>query len=119
MSKWDKICENCDNLDTSDKSTWLATKYFCTYYRTYQYLDDDACGHFDNKYGWYITTAFCHIKGYEDENDMLEILKNFRDWYMIDEPKYQDFLDEYGLIGPVIASKLEKDDSKEEVALIM
>ena len=113
MSKWDEICENCDYMDLKDYSSWGSTKYYCGYYRTYEYKEQEACGHFKSKYGWYVTTAFCNIVG---SDNILETLTDFRDKHMINNSRYNEFLDEYGNIGPMVASKLENDPAKNEIA---
>jgi len=67
----------------------------------------------------YLTTAMCNILGYEDDCEVLETLRSFRDNYMKKKPECLPLLEDYSTVGPIIASKLDTDEDRVLKANIM
>jgi len=58
----------------------------------------------------FITTAVCHHRGLEDDCRELEILREFRDTYLLLTPEGNELIQEYYRISPEIAEKITHPD---------
>lgn len=101
-------CGNCEYYEFEGKNT----KGHCSYFGCY-YYPDDKCSHQKNvkTYGYegspcYITTMMCGILGFEDNCEILNTLRSFRNDVMQKDEKYKDMLFEYDTVGPEIARNL-------------
>lgn len=64
----------------------------------------------------YITTAIVDILGYEDNCDVLEALRSFRDNYMKHQEYCLPLLEDYDIVGPLISEELLNDEKREKQA---
>lgn len=61
----------------------------------------------------FITTVTCDILGKEDNDYVMQKLRNFRDNILQKGEEYYEILKLYDVIGPMIADKLRQDEEKE------
>lgn len=61
----------------------------------------------------FITTVTCNILGKDDNDIVMQKLRNFRNEVLQRDEKYYDILKAYDTIGPIIASNLINDKEKE------
>lgn len=115
-------CGQCKWIDDKNKSSWNDT-YYCNkpYKGGYHSLTEYACSGFipdpeklpkKGSYtpsGCYITTIICNILGYEDNCEVLTILRNFRDNILKQDPKYLTLLIEYDTVGPLISKGIQNE----------
>lgn len=66
--------------------------------------------------GCYLTTITCEILGKDDNDYVLNSMRQFRDNIMSKDSKYYSILMDYDLIGPLIAYKMSNDENKEKLA---
>ncbi len=111
-------CNNCRYMDYEDRNRY--DEAYCNHLRKYTSLSGGCYSGVPRESGsCYLTTAMCEVLGYADDCEILENLRGYRDWYMLNDPSCEDLLDEYKTVGPVIASKLKSDESKVEIAIFM
>ncbi len=125
-------CADCHHLNKSDVYTdfWGKETYYCRELRSYIKLDSNICEKVSidsrdaDKYGsftpsgCYITTIVCNILGYDDNCEILQILRDFRDNYLKRNPdKYLNLLMEYDQIGPSISDLIYKHEDRERLSL--
>lgn len=80
----------------------------CPLYKKYgPYIGTSAC---------FITTITCKILNKEDDDTVLNKLRNFRNNILQNNSDYYDILKEYDSIGPVIAFKIQTDNNKKRIA---
>lgn len=107
MLNYDNRCGSCGYFGfVSDYK-----KGYCEYYKAY-YYPDDSCYHYKDRSpsgGCYITTIVCDILGKEDDCDVLNTLRSFRNNYMQKNAEYSPLLMEYDVIGPKIAEAIRND----------
>lgn len=125
------LCCDCEYLNRNDEyKDWFSgkTKYKCKECWQYKDLQDPACSKIrpitknNGSYtpsGCYITTIVCEILGYEDNCELLCILRNFRDNVLKADPQYLQLLVEYDQIGPLIANYLRKEKNNITHALML
>lgn len=106
-------CGSCINFDSDGDYS----KGYCQYYRAY-YWPTETCNNYrDRNYtsSCYITTVMCNLLGYDDNCDILNTLRNFRNNILQKDEKYSDILYEYDTVGPEIAKSLNDEfkDSKD------
>lgn len=105
-------------------------KFYCNKMHRYVLVKEPSCNTYFVKRdknrplrspsnGCYITTAVVDVLGYEDDCEVLETLRAFRDNYMKKEEKYLPLLEDYNTVGRIISHKLEKDENKEKIANMM
>lgn len=58
----------------------------------------------------FITTAVCNHRGLEDDCRELEILRKFRDEYLLNKPEGNELVKEYYRVAPEIAEKITHPD---------
>lgn len=122
------LCENCDPTRTRTDFNGKITNY-CKAHRDYVKMDKNVCpdvlisknnyarlgSYRPSGFGCYITTIVCEILGYEDDCEVLSVMREFRDTYL--KIGHIPVLLEYDQIGPVISEYLRCDQERERVAL--
>lgn len=105
-------CGDCVKFDRNQKECW-GNRYYCTEKCKYKEPNDKACYSFIKKSeagykpsGCFITTVICEMLGYQDNCDILETLRGFRDHYLKNTNEGRKLLQEYDIIGPVISKEL-------------
>lgn len=86
------------------------------YCRNYDYKYCPIFKKSDNSSMCYITTIVCDILSKEDNNEVLNNLRYFRDNVMQKDEKYFGLLKDYDNIGPILATLIENDKDKEVMA---
>lgn len=66
--------------------------------------------------GCFITTVVCNILHKDDNEELLNNFRSFRDNVLQKNEKYFEYLQDYDNIGPVIADRLYKDKDREKMA---
>ena len=66
--------------------------------------------------GCFITTVTCEILDKKDDDKVMNGLRKFRDEVLQKDEKYAEILQNYDVIGPIIAENLMKDENKEKIA---
>lgn len=111
-------CLDCAYLDLNDRNKY--DEAYCNEIRKYTELDSYTCRYFtmrDEPYRTcFLTTAFCEIKGYDDDCYELQTLRKFRNEYIANISEGQSLLEEYMVVGPKIADKIIHDDDRETIA---
>lgn len=69
--------------------------------------------------GCYLTTAMCDILGFNDDCNVLETLRGFRDNYMKNNKDCTSLLEDYDNVGPMIVKCLNNDSYNLETAKTM
>lgn len=122
-------CCDCEHLNRKDEyKDWFSgdTKYRCKACWQYKKLTDSTCSSFKEikkdtgsytPSGCYITTIVCDILGYEDNCELLTVLRNFRDTTLKSNPIYFPLLIEYDIIGPIISRYISKEKNNYNFAL--
>lgn len=99
-------CGGCTNYDFQGDNV----KGYCSWYGAY-YYPGDSCSHQNPREssGCYITTIICNKLGYDDNCQLLNTLREFRDNVMQKNINYAKLLFEYDVIGPTIAGMINQD----------
>lgn len=63
----------------------------------------------------YITTAVCENLGKPDDCYELELLRNYRDEYLLEEEAGKDIVKQYYNIAPTIVKQIDKRDDAKEI----
>ena len=119
MNTFDGCCGSCENLNTND---YVRTKdhCYCTVRRQYYDLREPKCryyrydrykDYYDLNHRWYIVTVIFDKLGLKDEYECISILHNFRNDVLSKDPKYEEILGEYDIVGPEIAKLLAADEN--------
>lgn len=126
----EKVCGECIYLDYTNKEKYSSKdKFYCLKGRGYREPTERAC-HYDytlnqNIYnnggykpsGCYITTIVCNILGYDDNCELLQTLRQFRENILRPNPDYLPLLIQYDQIGPLISEKITNSDNPYDLAL--
>lgn len=86
------------------------------YCRDYNYSSCPIYKHTESSSPCFITTVCCQILGKDDQDPIMNNLRNFRKNILREDKKYYFILKEYDVIGPMIADALINDKDKEELA---
>lgn len=128
------VCGLCENIKPNDyKEDYYGKKrYYCKEKCEYRKLDEGICrdvlisrSNYDklgsySPSGCYITTIICEILGYDDNCEVLNVLRNFRDKYLkLNLDKYLGILQQYDFIGPIISEGLRNLEDKEKFSLML
>ncbi len=110
-------CGTCLNLNLKEKSKY-SDKYWCQERKNYFEPTDYSCSYYiedPNRVrtpgSCYITTIVCNILGYDDNCELLTILRNFRELYLKQNEKFLHLLVEYDIIGPNISYEIAKENN--------
>lgn len=92
-----------------------------TYYRYCRNYSYDECPIYKHQEssGCFITTVACQILGKEDQDPILNDLRNFRSNVLQKDEKYYDILKEYDVIGPMVADALVNDKDRDKIASVL
>ena len=111
-------CADCAKLNLNDQNKW--GEFWCGERGHYYPGSDSICSYFvargDGGGGCYLTTIVVHCLGYDDYCQYLQKLRHFRDEVMKKDEKYEDLLQEYNLVGPILAQSIEADENKRILA---
>ena len=121
-----EFCGDCIHLDWNNKERYTSIdRYYCDLKGKYVETKDYSCWSYsedknrtkgnDNSYtpsGCYITTIVCNILAYDDNCELLTILRDFRDNYLKTNHNYIPLLLEYDKIGPLISEEINKINTK-------
>lgn len=114
-------CAKCLYVEWNNKESYTSKdRYWCKEKCRYIEPTDNACYAFledkskknDGGYqpsGCYITTIIVEILGYEDNCEVLNVLRNFRDTTLKTNVDYLPLLFEYDKVGPIICEYLRKE----------
>ena len=118
------LCGDCIFLDLRDIK-W-GDRYYCPKAKKYLKASESKCSDFRKANnnssgsfrlsGWYITTMICNILGYTDDCEVLILTKKLKDYLETTEEGLA-FLEEYNQIGPIIATRIMEQDSREKTAM--
>lgn len=112
-------CYDCGRYDRGDVNRY--DECYCTYYRKYYPKGDKACRNFEQRSdyvpsGCFLTTTICDMLGMKDNCYGLNIMRNFRDTILVNNPIYYPLLAEYEVVGPIISENMQRDSHGVEVA---
>lgn len=114
-------CGKCLYVEWDNKERYTSKdRYWCKEKCRYVEPTDTSCYAFmedkskqnDGGYqpsGCYITTIVVDILGYEDNCEVLNVLRNFRDTTLKANVDYLPLLFEYDKIGPIITEHIRKE----------
>lgn len=116
------LCGECTFYDIKGSTRW-GNEHYCEKEGKFYPPTRSACRNFikrENKDGYqragadcYITTIVCTIMGYQDNCELLQTLRNFREKYLKLDKSFWPILQEYDQVGPIISKKiLDDNDSK-------
>jgi len=94
------------------KEDYVNSDTYYRYCRNYSY-DECPIYKYEETSGCYLTTIVCSILKKDDNNKILNTLRNFRDNTLQKNSKYYDILKAYDIIGPIISNKIANDNDKE------
>ncbi|WP_294823404.1 CFI-box-CTERM domain-containing protein [uncultured Eubacterium sp.] len=106
-------CENCTYFSSNGSNS----KGYCSYYGSYVY-PSDTCSHetsTGSSGGCYLTTACIKAKGLPDDCYELEVLRSFRDNWLMNQPDGDEEIKEYYRIAPKIVVGINKCENSNEV----
>ena len=125
-------CGECLKLDLKNQSRWNDKEYYCREKCRYMNVSDSEanyCRYFSynggNKNnnggyrpsGCYITTIVVDILGYEDNCEVLQTLRNWRENYLKTKIEHLPILFEYDIVGPLIAKYISLEKNKYQLCL--
>lgn len=127
-------CSICENLRLSDTSKDFYGKELCYCKEKCKYVkkDGEICrdvlisssnysrlGSYSPS-GCYITTIACEILGYDDNCELLNTLRDFRENYLKKNlDKYLPILQQYDFIGPMISNGIRSMENNKRFALMI
>ena len=117
-----KSCGECLYLDWNNKEKWTSKdRYWCRERRRYVETTDRACNYAmedkskNSNTGYtragadcYITTMVVDILGYDDNCELLQTLRSFRENYLRTHIEYLPLLVQYDVVGPLISKYIKK-----------
>ena len=113
-------CGDCDYLNYRD-TKWDGEKVWCNYKSYYVKPGEVACDNYTyhgHRYGRYLVTATCNILNIDNEQRK-KLFKSFDlvRYEKTPESEYMyDCLEQYDIVGPILADKLYKDNFREVIA---
>ena len=93
----------------------IETDHYKSYCRDWNYDKCPIYNHTESS-GCFITTVVCQILGHNDNQPVLNNLRNFRDNVLQKDNQYEEILKEYDFIGPIIADCIINDPDREHLA---
>lgn len=117
-------CRECECMDLDDRCSYNSNKAWCSAYHKYFNPNEHACSTYfqyaqnreKQSGGCYLTTIIHNILDMPDNGYALNVLRNFRDEYMLNHPETYIMLVEYDIIGPKIAKALQNDPLNKIIA---
>lgn len=131
-----RTCSECTYMDF-DKEHDCDGKFWCEKKYEWHYADEAECWRFCQAYsrssstaesyrryskdkqssgGCFITTLVCDIMGQNDNCDVLQSLRSFRNDIMHNHELFRNILLEYDILGPYITRALRMDKESKSVA---
>lgn len=110
---WGYYCEDCEQYTRVEELEAQRTgSFYCKPMRRDVKPKEHSCNSYFKKRqnNCYITTAMCHILGMDDHCETLETLRSFRDNYMKKHEECLPLLEDYDVVGPMIAESLYNDE---------
>ena len=111
-------CENLNNDGNHCNLDWhVVSNYEYKNFCNYNY--GNSCSKKTNSNssgGCFITTVTCEILDKKDDDKVMNGLRKFRDDVLQKDEKYAEILQNYDVVGPIIANKLKEDENKEKIA---
>ena len=92
------------------------TNVYNNYCKSYNYNECSIYRSKNPSSGCFITTVVCDILNKEDDCELLNDFRCFRDNVLQKNEQYYEYLQDYDGIGPVIANKLNEDNNRESIA---
>lgn len=121
INKYRSKCGSCLYLNIKNRT---GCKYPCSKVYGLHSIDEDKCSRHEldeernydeleriEKNDCYITTILCEILGFEDNCEILQIMRAFRHNILQKDIRYLGILYEYDLSGPIIANNLKNDEN--------
>lgn len=127
-NKYINCCGSCTRMDIEKNHGY---KYYCEKRDAfYEASDPNICYAYDfdlerdydelerreNLNSCYITTILCQILKFDDNCEILNIMRTFRNNVLQKDNRYLNILLEYDTIGPKIAENLIKDEDAHWIA---
>ena len=109
MAKWCRYCEGSYPYYCSLTGDKVMNDYYCK-------QDGYGCPIYYKYAPYHITSVTCHILDKKMNDKVYGNIRVLRDEYMEGNEEYKTVLREYDAFGPVLATKMQNDDSKEELA---
>lgn len=100
------------------KEEYINTDTYSKYCRAYSYSDCPIYKHQESS-GCFITTVVCDILGKEDNHELLNNFRNFRDNILQKDKKYEEILKNYDTVGPVVGDAIYKDEDRIKLSLVL
>lgn len=112
-------CYECLKMDLSDRNKYDNEKAYCTGYNRYIDIHDRACSKYfiydeskKSPSGCYLTTTMCEILNFDDDNILLNTLRDFRENYLKKNKELLPILFEYDIVGPIISNCIKNDPKR-------
>ena len=107
----------CGDYYCKIKDGAVSSDTYYRYCRDYSYRDCPIYKHERNSSsGCFITTIACQILEKQDNDEILNNFRNFRNNILQPNQKYHNILKEYDVIGAMVANCIANDKDKEEMA---
>jgi len=112
-------CYDCGKYDRNDVNRY--DECYCTHFNKYYPKGDRACSRFEHRTdyvpsGCFLTTTICDMLGMEDNCYGLNVMRNFRDTILVNDPRHYPLVAEYEVVGPIISENMKNDEYGVEVA---
>ena len=79
-----------------------------TYNTTYQRTEHTSYSSSSSDSSCFLTTATCRVMGYEDDCEVLQSFRHFRDHVLLTESEGEKLVGEYYQIAPRLLEKIER-----------
>lgn len=132
MFPFDAVCSYCRELCPDAEKDG---KFYCSKTKSYVSANRSVftCGNraeamgrsqteknrlarISKSHGYYIITAITEILGLDPENEYMCAFKYLRDVILPSDESYKDFIADYEIDGPILASSLRSDEESFEYA---
>lgn len=116
-------CGDCAWLDFNDQNRW--GEYWCPQKRTYYRADSRSCSNDFVKSSrlpggaCYLTTAMVDVLELPDDTFCLEVLRKYRDTYLINTEDGPAILNDYDTVGSIISERIKNDENCFGIATTM
>ena len=128
MNRYGEYGDKCGSCGHLDMNNYRGYKYYCKERYTYcdpsnpkcrDYKSADEMGdrrdYYDikkiNQADCYLTTVICEILGFNDDCEILSIMRSFRNNILQKDLRYLSILIQYDVVGPSIATNLKNDEN--------
>jgi len=111
----DYYCFRQNDYYCMKKQDYINEDTYFKYCRNYDYSDCPVYKCEENSGGCFITTACVYSLGCQDNCNLLNTLRNFRDTYLKSRNGGQEDIDEYYAYAPSIVEAINKDENKASI----